>query len=86
MRLFGKVTYEKDYKQVIAQYLPVSFGQVRALRSGEMFIVAENIFPERNLGKIRFRLRKTTDLGGTPLVNFRKRERPSLGQLKLPLG
>lgn len=87
VRLFGKVTYEKDYKSIIAQYLPiVSFGQIRALRSGEMFVVAENIFPERNLGKIRFRLRHTTDLGGTPLVNFRKRERPSLGQLKLPMG
>jgi DNA helicase HerA-like ATPase len=87
VRIFGKVTYWPDYNDVVRHYIPISFQQMKGLRSGEVFIFGDNIFREMNLGKVRVRRRKTKDLGATPLVQPRSRpERPSkVRQLQLDL-
>lgn len=85
IRIFGKITYWPDYNDVVRHYIPISFQQMKALRSGEVFIFGENIFREiGNLGKTRVRRGRTRDLGATPLVQPRPRAvRPSIKQLEL---
>lgn len=80
VRIFGKVTYFPDYK-AFAEYIPASFEQMRALRSGEVYIVSEKAW-----GQTRIKRRQTPDLGQTPAFQKRARKaRPSLAQLQLPL-
>ncbi len=82
VRIFGKTTYRPDYDQVVRKYLSVvSFQQLLHLRTGEVFLVGENIMGESNLGKVQVKRRKTTDLGRTPVIRARKKA--ALGQLAL---
>lgn len=86
VRIFGKVTYWPDYES-IRHYVPASFQQLRGLRSGEVFIAGANIFASQSVGKTRVKLRRTADLGKTPVIRPRRTvERPSKAkQLLLPL-
>lgn len=79
VRIFGKVTYFPDY-DIVKHYIPASFHQIRALKSGEVYIVSE-----KRYGKTRIKRRKTTDLGKTPAFKPRKRiQRPDIRQLQFP--
>jgi hypothetical protein len=80
VRIFGKITYFPDY-EVVKHYVPASFSQMRALRSGDVYLVTDN-----NYGKTRVRVRTTTDLGKTPAFNQARgrKQRPSkIKQLQL---
>lgn len=80
VRLFGKLTYFPDF-ELVKHYVPASFPQMRALKSGEVFIVSDNAW-----GKTRIRLRTTTDLGKTPAFDKARqpKKRPSkIKQLQL---
>lgn len=80
IRLFGKTTYKPDY-QNIREYLPqdVTFKDLVNLNSGEFYMITTD-----QCQKFRFRLRTTTDLGGTPvLTEVKKLPRPSLKQLEM---
>jgi DNA helicase HerA-like ATPase len=79
VRIFGKVTYFPDFR-AFKEYLPVSFEQMRSLRSGEVYIVSEKAW-----GITHIRRRGTTDLGATPAFRPGKNlARPSLKQIQLP--
>ncbi|MCG3208651.1 MAG: hypothetical protein FOGNACKC_02263 [Anaerolineae bacterium] len=86
VRLYGKITWLDDYKK-LRDTLPPGFnhpqhgfGKMKALRSGEFVIVAEQRF-----GVIQTKRRETFDLGKTPAFQRRARPRPSLQQLQLPI-
>lgn len=80
LRIFGKCTYLPDYK-VIKEYTPATFHQMLKLRSGQVYIVSEKAH-----GLTEIKKRNTSDLGQTPAFRPRApRERPSLGQLQLPM-
>lgn len=87
VRLYGKITWLDDYKK-LRDTLPPGFnhpqrgfGKMKALRSGEFVMVAEQRF-----GVIQTKLRETFDLGKTPAFTRRaKKQRPSLQQLQLPI-
>lgn len=86
VRIFGKITYWPDYNDVVRHYIPVSFQQMKGLKSGEVFIFGDGIFREINLGKTRVRRGMTKDLGATPVVQpVTRTERPSVKQLELEL-
>lgn len=77
VRIFGKTTYRPDYDQVVRKYLSIiSFSQLLHLRTGEVFMVGQNILPEGNLGKVQIKRRQTTDLGRTPVIRPRKKVAP----------
>jgi DNA helicase HerA-like ATPase len=77
VRIFGKCTYFPDFED-IRNYTPTSFQQLRALRSGEVYIVSEHA-----LGKTQIKRRQTTDLGRTPAFQARARgKRPGKKQLQ----
>lgn len=77
VRLFGKCTYWPDYRDIIKNYVPASFSQLQALRSGEVYIVSEKAF-----GLTRIKRRQTTDLGQTPAFRKRNKTRPGKEQLQ----
>lgn len=80
VRIFGKITYFPDY-EMVKHYVPATFHQIRALKSGEAFIVSDNAW-----GKIRIKLRATPDLGKTPAFDKARqpKKRPSkIKQLQL---
>lgn len=86
VRIFGKITYWPDYNDVVRHYIPVSFQQMKGLKSGEVFIFGDGIFREINLGKTRVRRGMTKDLGATPVIQpVTRTERPSVKQLELEL-
>jgi hypothetical protein len=78
IRLFGFCTWESDYKAQ-KSYLPreASFSDLQALESGEYYLVSQ-----RRWGKIKIKQRKTTHLGGTPLIVPRGGPRPSIKSLE----
>ncbi len=73
LRIFGKITYHPDF-EVVKHYVPVSFQQLRALESGEVYITGGGL-----LGKTHIKLRHTPDLGKTPAIkaNRERQKRPS---------
>jgi DNA helicase HerA-like ATPase len=76
VRLFGKITYYPDY-DAIKHYVPATFHQMRAMRSGQVHLVTE-----RAHGIVQIRLRTTTDLGQTPAFARQRRTRPNKADLQ----
>ena len=70
-----------DYK-IFKNYVPASFRQMQALRSGQVYIVSEKAW-----GMTQIRRQRVTDLGRTPaFVPRQSGARPSkIKQLRLPL-
>jgi hypothetical protein len=88
LRFFGKITHHSHFKY-IEGYLPNQLeNPLRKMTARQMeeldkqFIVCRS-YCTRGHTRIKFRCRKTTDLGQTPIAIKRHGERPSIKDLQL---
>ena len=87
LRFFGKITHHAHFKY-IEGYLPYKPGTIRKVSAIDMEKLNRTFLMcmsdgQRHYTRMKFRERKTTDLGGTPVAVPRTGPRPNIQQLDM---
>jgi hypothetical protein len=90
LKLFGKISHHPDFKY-IESYLPLTHdgGRVRKMlprdmeRLDKQFVICESDGGIGDYARVRFKNRRTKDLGKTPIAVKRSGGRPSLKSYQL---